>query len=206
MKDLTRAFLTSTSSSLQDVDNQQHINTADQQLYKTSVSIHGRPFIFEMCRLCGRVVKCIFDSMPSRTPSFSARLNLLSTLRHRQSTRAFASTSTFISPTSPHISHRELTTIRPQSSPLTHLTRSLSSISLSRTLTRPSLLSPTATTVSQQTSSFSTTSHLGQKRWTYNPSRRVQKRRHGFLSRSKTADGRKIIARRRAKGRKNLSW
>lgn len=160
-----------------------------------------------MCRLCGRVVKCIFDSMPSRTPSFSARINLLSTLRHRQSTRAFASTSTFTSAKSIHLTNRLLTTIRPQSSPLTHLAPSLSRLSLCRTPTRPSLFPlPTPTTVSQQTSSFSTSSHLGQKRWTYNPSRRVQKRRHGFLSRSKTADGRKILARRRAKGRKNLSW
>ncbi|WYZ38558.1 hypothetical protein EsH8_III_000472 [Colletotrichum jinshuiense] len=34
--------------------------------------------------------------------------------------------------------------------------------------------------------------------------RLIQKRRHGFLSRMKSKDGRKIVARRRAKGRKKL--
>ncbi|TDZ68440.1 50S ribosomal protein L34 [Colletotrichum trifolii] len=34
--------------------------------------------------------------------------------------------------------------------------------------------------------------------------RLIQKRRHGFVSRMKTKDGRKIIARRRAKGRTKL--
>ncbi|KAJ0164444.1 hypothetical protein CTA2_975 [Colletotrichum tanaceti] len=34
--------------------------------------------------------------------------------------------------------------------------------------------------------------------------RLIQKRRHGFLSRMNSKDGRKIIARRRAKGRKKL--
>ncbi|KAF9227438.1 hypothetical protein BS17DRAFT_727716 [Gyrodon lividus] len=39
----------------------------------------------------------------------------------------------------------------------------------------------------------------------YQPSQRVRKRKHGFLTRKKSANGRKVLQRRRVKGRLFLS-
>jgi large subunit ribosomal protein L34 len=46
---------------------------------------------------------------------------------------------------------------------------------------------------------------VGDDRETYQPSKLVRKRRHGFRARMATAGGRKILNARRARGRKKLS-
>ncbi|TKX25202.1 putative ribosomal protein L34 [Elsinoe australis] len=45
----------------------------------------------------------------------------------------------------------------------------------------------------------------GAKRDTYDPSHRVRKRRHGFLARLRSRTGKKMINRRRTKGRVSIS-
>ncbi|KAK2752320.1 hypothetical protein FQN55_007360 [Onygenales sp. PD_40] len=146
-----------------------------------------------LCLQCSRATalrpaKFLLESLPRQ----SAPLNATSQLRtfsHLLQRRA-APTPTLSSSILPRLLQQQTptttTTITAQSTPTTTITAT----ALSLTSTRP----------------FSASAALGGPRDTYRPSRRVQKRRHGYLARLKSQSGRKILARRRAKGRKYLSW
>ncbi|KAJ5368377.1 uncharacterized protein N7496_008137 [Penicillium cataractarum] len=97
---------------------------------------------------------------------------------------------------------------RPFSTTLLSTPTRLQTFSLSlRTPSTPALSTPSISSLlPPQSRSFSATASLGVKRNTFRPSRRVQKRRSGFLARNTDRKGRLTIIRRRLKGRKAMSW
>jgi large subunit ribosomal protein L34 len=78
-------------------------------------------------------------------------------------------------------------------------------ISSARTTMETTLSSPSIEASTTPTACASLTLVRGAKRDTFNPSHRKRKRRLGFLARLKDRHGRKILERRRAKGRSTLS-
>ncbi|PGH07701.1 ribosomal protein L34 [Blastomyces parvus] len=145
--------------------------------------------------------KFLFESLPRPTPSFILKRQSQSP---RSQSRAFSQLLSTRQPTA-----ATATTSSSQPSTLHSLLRSPTTPTAfaqpTRATTAGSPLLPLSI-LSFPIRPFSASAALGAKRNTYNPSRRVQKRRHGFLARLKSTSGRKILARRRAKGRKYLSW
>ncbi|KAL4921288.1 ribosomal protein L34-domain-containing protein [Aspergillus aurantiobrunneus] len=135
-----------------------------------------------LCLQCRTIPSALRTATSSIIKQANSSLSPLSSLSRASQFRPFSLATTTISPTRPTLS------------------------AVPRQSQEPQSLLQITSAISQHSRSFSTTASLAGKRNTFNPSRRVQKRRHGFLARLRTKSGRKIIARRRAKGRKTLSW
>ncbi|KAL4781191.1 ribosomal protein L34-domain-containing protein [Aspergillus varians] len=135
-----------------------------------------------LCLRCRAVPSALRTATSAITKQANPAVSPISSFSRASQFRPFSLATTTLTPTRPTLS------------------------SLSPRSQQPQSLLPIASAISQQSRSFSASASLAGRRSTYNPSRRVQKRRHGFLSRLRTKNGRKIIARRRDKGRKCMSW
>jgi large subunit ribosomal protein L34 len=69
----------------------------------------------------------------------------------------------------------------------------------------PSLLSPSRLSTPSPILSALGQMRFAQRGMEYQPSQRKRKRKHGFLARKRSLNGRKILLRRLAKGRRYLS-
>ncbi|KAL4808990.1 ribosomal protein L34-domain-containing protein [Aspergillus unguis] len=137
-----------------------------------------------LCLRCRAIPSAVRTATSSVTKQSTATATPLFSLSRTSQLRSFSlATST---PTRPAITLQQLQSLQ---SPITSALSQLHSQSQN-----------------QQVRSFSASASLAGWRPTFRPSRRVQKRRHGFLSRLRTKNGRKILTRRKTKGRNNLSW
>ncbi|KAJ6002633.1 Ribosomal protein L34 [Penicillium sp. IBT 35674x] len=133
-------------------------------------------------------------AVPSLRAPVSSTMNRISQFTQQPTSRSFSSLLT--TPTR-HFQPMQRSFPTMPATPTTTMTTATPSIT--------SILAQ-QTLGQSQTRSFSASASLGVRRVTFRPSRRVQKRRHGFLSRNKTQKGRQTINHRRLKGRKNVSW